>query len=90
MYILVSLTKVLHSQCQSMSTSSAMLLSLQEMIGVQSRSAKKMIMKQIMITRMSEGTPVRDHMIKMIGLFNELGDLSADIDWETQNSMVSL
>ena len=60
------------------------------MIGVQSRSAKKMIMKQIMITRMSEGTPVRDHMIKMIGLFNELGDLSADIDWETQNSMVFL
>ena len=24
----------------------------------------------------------------MIGLFNELGDLSADIDWETQNNMV--
>ena len=45
-------------------------------------------MKQIMNTRMSEGTPVRDHMIKMIGLFNELGDLGADIDWERQNNMV--
>ena len=50
------------------------------MFGVQSRSAKKMVMKQIMNTRMSEGTPMRDHMIKMIGLLNELGDLSADID----------
>ena len=39
-----------------------------------------MVMKQIMNTRMSEGTPVRDHMIKMTGLFNELGDLGADID----------
>ena len=58
------------------------------MFGVQSRSAKQMVMKQIMNTRMSEGTPVRDHMIKMIGLFNELGDLSVDIDWETQNNMV--
>ena len=58
------------------------------MFGVQSRSAKQMIMKQIMNTRMFEGTPVRDHMIKMIGLFNELGDLGADIDWETQNNMV--
>ena len=39
-----------------------------------------MVMKQIMNTRMFEGTPVRDHMIKMIELFNELGDLAADID----------
>ena len=62
-----------------MSTSSAMLLSLQDMFGVQSRSAKKMVMKQIMNTRMSEGTPVRDHMIKIIGLFNELGDLGTII-----------
>ena len=73
-YILASLNEVLQSQHQSMSTSSAMLLSLQDMFGVQSRSAKQMVMKQIMNTRMSEGTPVRDHMIKMIGLFNELGD----------------
>ena len=26
-------------------------------------------------------------MIKMIGLFNELGDLGVDIDWEIQNNM---
>ena len=50
------------------------------MFGVQSRLAKQMVMKQIMNTRMSEGTPVRDHMIKMIRLFNELGDLGDDID----------
>ena len=45
MYILASLNEVLQSQHQSMSTSSAMLLSLQEMFGVQSRSAKQMVMK---------------------------------------------
>ena len=88
MYILASLNEVLQSQHQSMSTSSAMLLSLQEMFGVQSRSAKQMVMKQIMNTKMYEGTRVKDHMIKLIGLFNELGDLGADIDWETQNNMV--
>ena len=38
--------------------------------------------------RMFKGTLVRDHMIKMIGLFNELGDLGADFDGETQNNMV--
>ena len=45
-------------------------------------------MKQIMNTRMFEDTQVRDHMIKMIGPFNELGDLGADINWEAQNNMV--
>ena len=50
------------------------------MFGVQSRSTKQKVMKQIMNIRMSESTTVRDHMIKMIGLFNELGDLGADID----------
>ena len=53
MYILASLNEVLQSQHQSMSTLSAMFLSLQEMFGVQSRSAKQMVMKQIMNTRMS-------------------------------------
>ena len=50
------------------------------MFRVQSRSVKKMVMKQIMNTRMADGTSVRDHMIKMIWFFNELGDLCADID----------
>ena len=40
MYILASLNEVLQSRHQSMSTSIAMLSSLQEMFGVQSRSAK--------------------------------------------------
>ena len=88
MYFLASLNEMLQSQHQSMSISSAMLLSLQEMFGVQSRSTKKMVIKQKMNTRMSEGTLVRDHIIKMIEHFNELGDLGADIDCETQNNMV--
>ena len=58
------------------------------MFGIQSRLATQMVMKQIMNTRMSEGTPVRDRMIKLIELFNELGDLGANIEWETQNNMV--
>ena len=45
MYILAYLNEVLQSQHQSMSASSAMLLSLQEMFGVQTRSAKQMVMK---------------------------------------------
>ena len=42
-----------------------------------------MVMKHIMNTRMSKGTPMRDHMIKMIGLFNEMRDLGVDNDWDT-------
>ena len=88
MYILASLNEVMQSQHQSVSTSSAMLLSLQEMFGVQSRSTKQMVMKQIMNTIMSKGTSVRGHIIKMIGLFNEVRDIGVEIDWETRNNMV--
>ena len=41
-----------------------------------------------MNTRMSKFIPMRDHLIKRTMPFNELGDLGADIDWETQNNMV--
>ena len=42
----------------------------------------------ILNTKMSEGTPVREHMLKMIGYFNVLEILGAEIDLETQVDIV--
>ena len=41
-----------------------------------------------MDVKMSEGTLVRDHLICMIGLFNKMKILRAEIDGETQVNMV--
>ena len=60
-----------------------MTLHLKEMFGEQSRSAWQIAMKNLMSTKMVEGTLVREHVLKMISFINELDMLGAEIDSET-------
>ena len=59
------------------------LVSLNEMFGGKGRPTKQVALKAIMNTKMSKGTPIKDHMIRMIGLFNKMKILKAKIDRET-------
>ena len=43
-----------------------------------------MAMRALLNTKMIEGTPVRDHVLKMIAHLNELEILGAEIDGESQ------
>ena len=45
-------------------------------------------MKDLMNTTMAETTPVRDHVLKMIGLLNELKILGAEINGESQVDII--
>ena len=45
--------------------------------------ARLTILMTTMNTKMIKGTPVRDHMICMIALFNEMEIFGAKIDGET-------
>ena len=83
-YMLASMSDVLQSQHQSMGSAADIMLNLTEMFGGQSRAARQVAMKALMNTNMAEGTPVRDHVLKMIGHLNELEILGAEIDGETQ------
>ena len=38
--------------------------------------------------KMAEGTPVREHVLKMIGFLNELETLGATIDTQTQVDII--
>ncbi|KAH0749067.1 hypothetical protein KY290_028299 [Solanum tuberosum] len=58
------------------------------MFGDQGRSAKQTTMRNLMNTKMVEGTPVRGHVMKMIGLLNELEVLGAEIDNDSQVEMI--
>jgi hypothetical protein len=60
-----------------------MMFHLKEMFGEQSRSARQIAMKKLMST-MVEGTPVREHVLKMISFINELDMLGAEMDAETK------
>ena len=45
-------------------------------------------MRDLMTTIMVEGTPVRDHVLKMISLLNELEILGSDINGKTQVDII--
>ena len=52
------------------------------------RFAKQATLRSIMNTKMSKGTLVKEHMIKMINLFNEMEILRVENNGETNIDMV--
>ena len=58
------------------------------MFGDKGRPKRQDALRNIMNTKMTEGTPVRDRMIRMITLFNEIKILLAEINEETQIDMI--
>ena len=73
---------------QDVELASNIMLSLKEMFGEQSRSARQETMKQIYNTKMAEGSSVREHCLTMIFNLNTLEVLGADIDGESQVDMI--
>ena len=64
------------------------MLSLKEMFGEQGRFARQETMRQIYNTKMTEGTSVREHCLRMISHLNTLEVLGANIDGESQVDMI--
>ncbi|XP_070023331.1 uncharacterized protein LOC142175684 [Nicotiana tabacum] len=81
-YIFSFMVNVLQHQHQSMESAYDMLESLKEMFDEQNRAAKQTSMKALLNTNMAEGLSIRDHVLKMVSLLNELEILGAVIDKE--------
>ena len=86
-YILASMSNVLQQQHTNMDTASDIMYNLAEMFGDQSRQARQEAMRKLMNCRMKSGTPVRTHMLEVIGILNDLEVMGAEIDGETQVDM---
>ncbi|XP_057510761.1 uncharacterized protein LOC130793123 [Actinidia eriantha] len=65
--ILASIDGVLQQQYFSMPTAQDIMLNLKEMFSEQGYSARQDVMRNLLNTKMAEGTPVREHALKMIG-----------------------
>ncbi|KAH0696012.1 hypothetical protein KY289_013494 [Solanum tuberosum] len=87
-YILASIANVLQHQHQSISSAFDMLKSLKEIFGEQNRASKQTSMKAVLNTKMSEGSSVRENVLKMLSLLNKLEILGVVIDKEYQVEMV--
>ena len=86
-YILASMSNILQHQLENMATAYDM-MNLKEMFGEQNRAARQVAMRAFLNIKMAEGTPVRNHVLKMIAHLNELEILGAKIDDESQVNIV--
>ncbi|XP_077248946.1 uncharacterized protein LOC143888420 [Tasmannia lanceolata] len=82
-YIIGSMSNVLQ-QHVGMAITAEIMLNLKELFGEQNRTARLIVIKGLVSTKIVEGTSVRDHMLKMTGFLNELDILGAVMDAETQ------
>jgi len=87
-YILASISTVLQHQMQDVEPASDIMLSPKEMFGEQDRSARQDTIRILLNTKMVQGTPIREHCLKMISYLNTLEVLGADIDRESQVDMI--
>ena len=73
---------------QDVELASNIMLSLKEMFGEQGRSVRQETMRQIYNTKMTEGTSVREHCLRMISNMNTLEVLGADVNGESRVDMI--
>ena len=85
--MLASMTNELQRQHDSMDTNS-ILLNLKELYGEHSRTARYEISKQLFRARMTEGTSVQDHVLKIIDLITRLGQLGFVMDGELNQDLI--
>ena len=83
-YILASMSNILQHQHENMATAYDMMMNLKEMFGEQNHAGMQVTMRALLNTKMTEGTPIRDHVLKMINHLNELEILGVKIDGESQ------
>lgn len=67
-----------------MKTTYDIFLNLHAMFGSEGKLAKQAALRIIMNIKMSKRTPVKDHMIGMIRLFNKMRIFRTEIDGENQ------
>ena len=87
-YILASMSSILQYQLKDYLSARDMILSLKEMFGEQGRPTRQIAMRTLMNTKMTEGTPVREHVIIMFDHLNTLEILGGEIDAESQIDII--
>lgn len=87
-YMLASISDALQTKMEGNETAVEILDSLQQMFGMQSEQARIELTRKCTSTRMTAGTPVRDHVMKMTNYFTEAELHGAQMDEVTQVGII--
>ncbi|KAK4833980.1 hypothetical protein QYF36_014383 [Acer negundo] len=87
-YIMATISDVLQQQHEGMESAADIMMSLEEMFAMKSRTTKREAVTAFMNLRMKPGQAVKDHMMKVIAHLNIAELHGAEIDGETKIDMV--
>ncbi|GMN74257.1 hypothetical protein TIFTF001_052339, partial [Ficus carica] len=87
-YIRASMSNVLQKQHEEHQTARQIMDNLEEMFGEQTIQAKTDAIKGLMNCRQKVGTPIKEHMMKVMAYLSEAQTNGAEIDSATQLVMV--
>ncbi|KAK0593750.1 hypothetical protein LWI29_016754 [Acer saccharum] len=83
-YIMATISDVLQQQHEGMESAADIMMSLEEMFAIKSRTTKREAVTAFMNLRMKPGQAVKDHMMKVIAHLNIAELHGAEIDGETK------
>ncbi|KAK0580852.1 hypothetical protein LWI29_007090 [Acer saccharum] len=87
-YIMATISDVLQQQHEGMESAADIMMSLEEMFAMKSRTTKREAVTAFMNLRMKPGQAVKDHMMKVIAHLNIAELHGVEIDGETKIDMV--
>ncbi|KAK4838721.1 hypothetical protein QYF36_015896 [Acer negundo] len=87
-YIMATISDVLQQKHEGMESAADIMMSLEEMFAMKSRTTKREAVTAFMNLRMKPGQAVKDHMMKVIAHLNIAELHGAEIDGETKIDMV--
>ena len=87
-YIMAPIFNVLQTKHQEMITAKEIMDSLERMFAKRTQQARQAAMHSIMSTEMKKETKVRDHVLHVMNLLNEIEVQRAKIDEDTQIDML--
>ena len=87
-YILASMNSELQKQHEHMDTATGMILHLQELYGEGMRNQRFSAVCELVKTKMVNGAPVHQHVLKMIGLIEQLENLGTPLDGELAQDFI--
>ena len=87
-YILASMTSAFQKQHDTYQNAKEIMDNLEDMFRGQEKLARQSAITNIMNSRHKAGTPIKDHMIRLMGFFAEAADNGAEMDYNTQIEMV--
>ncbi|KAM1615850.1 hypothetical protein ACFX15_024258 [Malus domestica] len=81
-YLLASMNEELQRQHEGMDSASSIILHLTELYGEGMRNRRFSTVSELVKTKMVKGAPVHQHVLKMIGLIEQLENLGTPLDGE--------